>query len=360
MSALATAVSHSRTGHCALAVAASAAVLVALSACDPPFGIGQPTTLALERGSADTLTAAKSFEITGSYSESGDTRLPAPASGARTNAPPQTSTWTIDLQVTRPNTEHLVVSSADVKLEAVIIGSDAYFRGNQFLSLHMGSDPLSRNLVNAAGNAWWRGAAGQAPRLQDLTDGSSFRSTFLGTAVTQRSDHVPVDGQDAISLSGPRADVFIAAAAPYRLLRVHMKKGVVIDGISEADLRFNNFNQDFGIVAPTNVIDFSNLSTLPPIYTVVSVDVSACGSPCVVSAVVKNLGGLNGARAPSTITFTMTSTASGAVVGSCHAPVTPDVGYNATATVSCMIGNLGGQPENAATVTAVADNPGHA
>jgi hypothetical protein len=47
------------------------------------------------------------------------------------------------------------------------------------------------------------------------------------------------------------------------------------------------------------------------------------------------------------------------VLGTCEAPVTPDVGYNATTTVSCTM-SLSGQPENAAVVTATADNPGHA
>jgi hypothetical protein len=349
---------RSRSNLSLLAVVIGSVGLAALAACDLPAGLGQPTTRALESGAADTLTAAKSFEITGSYSESAAAAPQAPASAARQNLPPQATTWTIDVQVVRPGTEHMVVSAADVKLEAIVLGTDAYFRGNQFLSLHMGSDPLSRNLVKAAGNAWWKGAAGIVPRLPDFTVGSAFKSTFLGTAVTQRYDHVSVDGLDAINLSGPRADVFISTAAPYHLLRVHMKKGVVIDGVSDADLRFANFNRDFAIAAPSDVIDFSNLSTLPPVYSVESVDTSGCGSPCVVSAVLKNLGGATGARAPSTITFTMTSTASGTVIGTCQAQVTPDVGYNATTTVSCTIGSLSGEQANAAIVTAVADNPG--
>jgi len=341
-----------------LAVVIGSVGLAAFSGCDLPAGLGQPTTRALESGSADTLTAAKTFEVTGTYSESVDAAAPPPASGARANVPPQAMTWTIDLQVVRPSTEHLTITASDVKLEAIVLGTDAYFRGNQFLSLHMGSDPLSRNLVKAAGNAWWKGAAGIVPRLPDFTEGSAFRATFLGTAVTQRYDHVSVDGIDAINLSGPRADVFIAAAPPYHLLRVHMKKGAVVDGVSDADLRFGNFDRDFSIAAPSDVIDFSNLSTLPPVYSVESVDTSGCGSPCTVSAVLKNLGGATGARAPSTITFTMTSTATGSVIGTCQAQVVPDVGYNATTTVSCTIGSLSGDQASAAIVTAVADNPG--
>lgn len=302
-----------------------------------------------------SLDAAKSFRITGTYTDQ-STTLNAPASSARTN--PTGVRVTVDLQFARPFTEHVVVSAADVKLEAILVGDVAYFRGNQFLSQHMGSDALSRNLVRAAGNGWWKGAAGNAPRLPDLIQGRGFRSTFLGTSVTQRTDHQSVDGLDAVSLSGPRADVFIAAAPPFRVLRVRIKSGVVIDGISDGTLRFDSFDRDFQIAAPTDVIDFSNLSTLPPIYTVVSVDTSRCVSPCSVSALLRNLGGMSGAIAPSTITFTMTDSASGLPVGSCQANVQPDVGFNSTTTVGCTMAGVNGQQVDAATVTATADNPG--
>jgi hypothetical protein len=338
-------------------LAGGAVVLAALSACNLPFGLGQPTTRALENGAADILASAKSFEITGSYTETASQSNP-PASPASTNL--AGAHLTLDLQVVRPDTEHVVVNAADVKLEAIVLGEAAYFRGNQFLSQHMGNDPLSRNLVKAAGNAWWKSSTGNLPRLPNLIDGVNFRATFLGSAVTQRTDHVSVDGIDAVELSGPRADVFIAANSPHTLLRVHLKKGVVVDGISDGDFRFDKFDQDFRIAAPTDVIDFSNLSTLPPIYTVVSVDTTRCSSPCVVSALVKNLGGMSGAKAPSTITFTMSSSASGQVAGTCQAQVQPDVGYNSTTTVTCTISNVNSQLVNAATVTAAAENPGRA
>jgi hypothetical protein len=338
-------------------VVAGAAVLAALSACDPSFALGQPTTRALEDGAAASLDAAKSFRISGSYTDQATT-LTAPASSARTN--PAGARVGVDLEFVRPSTAHVVVSAADVKLEAIVLGSDAYFRGNQFLSQHMGSDPVSRNLVRVAGNAWWKGSAGEVSRLPDLTDGKSFRSTFLGTAVTQRTDHVSVNGLDAVELSGPRADVFIASNPPHRVLRLHIKNGVVVDGISDGDLRFDNFDRDFQIAAPSDVIDFSNLSTLPPIYTVVSVDTSGCGSPCAVSALLKNLGGMSGAQAPSTITFTMADSASQQVLGSCQVKVQPDVGFNSTTTVACTMPGLSGEQVNAANVTASADNPGRA
>jgi hypothetical protein len=331
--------SLSQAWHQARAGLVGAVVVASLSACNPPFGLDLPTTRSLESGATGTLVAADSFEITGSYSEG-------------------SNQWSIDLQLSRPGSKHVTVTTSDVKLEAILLGNTAYFRGQQFLSAHMGGDIVSRSFVKAAGNGWWKSSAGQVPQLTDLTDGNAFRSTFLGQAATQRTDHVSVDGIDAVELSGARGDVFITAQAPYRVLRVRLKHGVVVDGIRDADIRFVNYNNDFQIVAPGDVIDFSNLSTLPPIYTVVSVDTSGCASPCALSALVKNLGGTTGARAPSTITFTMTDTASRQVVGSCQAQVVPAVTYNATTTAMCSIDNVTATQSNAATVTATPDNPG--
>jgi hypothetical protein len=346
-----------------VAVAAGAAVLAALSACYAPFGIGQPSTRSLESGVVDALTAARSFEITGSYSEATPVCPSGQSTSTRVTCPVSAERWSIDLQVVRPAAEHVVVGRADLKLEAIIFSAPngantAYFRGNAYLSQHMGSDPASRNLVKAAGNAWWSGSAGPLPQLLEFTDGATFRSTFLGTNLSQRFDHVVVDGIEAVNLSGARGDVFVAAAAPHALLRLVVKRAATIDGISDADLRYVNFGQDFRIAAPTDVIDFSNLSTLPPIYTVVSVDASRCGSPCVVSALLKNLGGKVGAKAPSTITFTLTDPATKQTVGSCQVQVKPDVGYNASKTVSCTISVASGQQTNAAVVTASPENPG--
>lgn len=345
----------------ALAVAA-----LALSACDLPFGIGTPTTRALEGGVEASLDSSGSFEITGSYTQ---VQAPPPAplvSGARVTPPQAGAAWSIDLQVARSidvpvspqlAAEHLLLSTAGVKLEAIVLPTSAYFRGQDFLAEFLGGDPQSSQLLKAAGNAWWKGPGGLVPRLPDLTGGTAFRAAFLGSAVTSRRDHVTVDGLDTVELSGPRADVYIYSSPPYQLVRLVMHRGVTIDGIAGGDLHYSNFGKDFGIVVPSDVIDFSNLSTLPPIYTVVSVDTSRCMSPCVVSAVLKNLGGPTGAQAPSTVTFTLTDSATGATAGSCQATVTPDVGYNATTTVACTIA-LSGSPPNAATVTATPSNPG--
>ena len=316
-------------------VIAIVALLVATAACDP-FGL--PSTRSLESGAADMLSRARSYEISGTY-----------ASG--------TAQRKIDLQFARPSSRRLTVSDGTAQLEAIIVGNDAYFRGKDFLAAKLGSNPLAPGLVEAAGSAWWKDSVTLVPSLPDFMDGVTFRATFLGSAVTARTDHQTVAGVDAVELSGTRADVYIASAAPFHLLRVHLKPGVQVDGMTQADFTYSNAGKDFGIAAPTEVIDFTNLSTLPPIYTVEAVDTSACGSPCVVTARVRNLGGLTGAKGPSTINFTMRAPGGTTPIGSCSAIVQPDVGYNATTTASCTIA---GQAVNAAVITAVADNPGRA
>ena len=314
-------------------------MVAALSACDLPLGLGLPTTRSLERGAIASLAEATSLEIIGSYVEGKDP-------------------WSIDLKLVRPGSEQVTITNASLNLEAIILEKDAYFRGQQFLSTHMGKDAVSRSFVKSAGNGWWKGSAGHVPQLSDLTDDKAFSATFLGQAVTERIDHLTVDGVEAIDLSGPRADVFIAARAPFELLRLRLKPGAVIDGVHDADFRFLNYNSDFQIAAPADIIDFSNLSTLPPIYTVLSVDISGCASPCAVSALVKNLGGMTGAQAPSSVTFTLTDTASRQPVGSCQALVVPDVGYNATTTAACSIDTVAAGASNAIAVRASPENPG--
>lgn len=306
--------------------------VLALAACDP-FGL--PSTRALENGAVATLTSARSFEMAGTYAAGG-------------------STWSVDLEIAGVTGERIVASDGKDSVEAIVIGHAAYFRGRDFLAAHV-TDPRSKPLISAAGDAWWTGVATDLPGLPDLTAGEAFRSAFLGPAVATRTDHRTVGGVDAVELSGGRADVYIASTPPYELLRVHLRNGVTVDGITQADFVYRRVNADFGIAPPSPVIDFGNLSTLPPLYTVETVDISRCAATCAVTATVRNLGGGSGAAAPSTVTFTMTDAVSHTTLRSCTAVIQPDVGYNQTATVSCT---MPGAAVNAAVITAAATNPG--
>ena len=311
------------------------ALACVLGACDP-FGL--PSTRALENGAEAMLSPAASFEIAGTYTAAG-------------------SSWTVDLQLKRPDSVHIVAGDGAETVEAIVIGGDAYFRGRKFLERHL-TDPRSQGLVAAAGDSWWKGLGVALPRLPEFTeftDGAAFRAAFLGAAVSSRTDHQAVSGVDTVELSGARANVYIASAPPYRLMRIVVRSGVTVDGVTAADLVYSNAGADFGIRPPAAVLDFSNVSTLPPIYTVELVDTSRCASPCLVAASLRNLGGLAPAIGPSTITFTMSDPVSKQALGSCSATVQPDVGYNQTTLATCSIA---AQPVNAAVVTAEANNPG--
>ena len=309
-------------------VVALLAVVLALAACDP-FGL--PATRALEAGAAGMLGPNGSFEVAGGYTAGG-------------------GHWDLDLTVGGAHARHVLVTKRGETLEAIIVGSDAYYRGRQFLEKQLSGNPLGASLAQAAGNAWWKGTPSQAPTFPDFTDGATFRATFLGSAVTERNDHPSVPG--AIELSGARADVYISSAPPYPLVRLELKKGVAVDGVTDAVFEYRPSNVD--IAAPTDLIDFGNQSTLPPIYTVVSVDTTKCTSPCTVSATLKTLGGTAPAQKPAQVDFVIRSAGStSATLGSCVAVVQQNVGFNSTTTVSCTID---AQAQNGAEITATPEN----
>ena len=312
-------------------------LLVAASgACAVPFNLDQPTTRSLEAGVEAALTTSRSFELAGSFVEGG-------------------TRWDADLELFAGGTEQVSLDGGGVQLEAILLGGTAYFRGRRFLSDHL--DAGLAAAVDAAGDAWWAAPAGEVPRLPDLTSGGDFRSTFLGAALDRRTDHLSEGGVDAVELSGPRADVFVAAAPPHRPLRIRLTTGISVDGISAAALTYSHFDDLAPPQRPAQVIDFSDLSTLPPLYTVAAVDTSGCGSPCRVRADLRNLGGRQPAVAPSSVTFTLTGR-SGAVLGGCRAVVAPDVGYNATTEADCTISGLAAADLQGAVVTATPTNPG--
>ncbi len=316
------------------------AVAILASACELPLGLGLPTTRELENGAIAALTSARSLEVAGSYQE---------LSGR----------WDLDVQIARPAI-HVVASKDGVPLEAILIGKDGYFRGQELLAEQLNGDAASRSLATAAGNGWWKGLLPSPPDLADFTDAAKVRATFINAGLDARRDQVVDHGVQTVLLSGPRADVYIREAAPHELLRLRMHAGTTVAGISRADLLYSHYGTDFKIAPPSEVINFADLSTLAPIYTVLAVDASGCGSTCLVQAALKNLGGRIGAKAPSTITFEMTDLVSGAVIGSCKGTVAPDVDYNATTTVSCTIVPATGVDFGAAKVTATPNNPGHA
>ncbi len=117
----------------------SGAVL-ALSACDLPFGIGSPTTRALENGAAASLEQ-RTFEITGVYTQTVVAPPPPIVSGARVSAPAVGTRWSIDLQFSNQLlARRMLVSNSNLKLDAIVLPSAAYFSGQAFLLQFLGGD----------------------------------------------------------------------------------------------------------------------------------------------------------------------------------------------------------------------------
>ena len=137
-----------------------------------------------------------------------------------------------------------------------------------------------------------------------------------------------------------------------------------VQGISKVDMKFTSYGKDFALAAPNNVFDFDDPTTWPPRYQVDAVhqqeaSAGSCGDPCVLSADVENTGGLNGAAAPSTVTFVLTASDQSSL-GSCKATIQPDRPHGQKFTVSCSIQtsawtNYAGDYKYGAT----ADNPAY-
>src|SRR5438270_1964882 len=320
---------------------AAAAMTLLVAGCDLPLGLGFATTRELEDAALGRLASARSFEVSGSYFELGEH-------------------WVIDVQVARPHAKHVLVERNGVRLEAILIGAATYFRSQQILTQVLGGDQASKNLAQAVGNAWWTGLPATGSSPFDFTDPAELKAGLINSGLVNRRDRVPANGVQTAELSGPRADAFIAEAAPHELIRLRMRPGAVLEGIEKGDIIYSHYGANFKITPPTSVINFADLTTLPPDYTVLSVDISGCGSPCLVQATLKNLGGRNGAKAPSTVSFQMSDLISGRAIGGCTGTVTPDVDYNATTTVSCTIAEAAGADFAGAKVTATPNNPGHA
>ena len=320
---------------------AAGALLLALvlAACSAPFGLDQPTTRSLEDGVASALSSARSLEIKGGYEE---------ASVA----------WKLDLQLQRGGVEHVTLDAGGAGLEAILVGGDAYFRGRQFLAAHVATGARSRQLVEAAGDSWWKGLPAELPKLPEFTDGGAFRAAFLGSALNRRADGASAAGTAAVELSGPRADVWVQAAPPHHPLRVRLRPGVTVDGLQAVDFSYGEFDQVPAIGRPAGVVDFANAATLPPLYSVVAVDTSGCADPCIVAARLQNLGGLQPAAGPSLVTFQASDAVSGARLGSCAVKVIPDVPFTQTTTVRCTMAGPGGLDLNGAVVKATVANPG--
>jgi hypothetical protein len=297
---------------------ATCAAALSLASCGLPFGIGRPSTADLENGAAAYLTKAKSFEMAGSFTRGSDT-------------------FKLDVQFTTPSTLHEDVTKNGVQVELIQAGGKVYYRGAEFVAGEVGSDASGKTLAKAIGNRWFTSEDATPIDTSSILDANKVKANFLTTIASTRHDDVKFKDENTAELTAFDVIVNITESSPYRVVRVRSIKGKTVDGNTDADIAVSNYNKDFGIQAPSDVFDVDDMSTWPPLYTVIDVSNARCSVPCTLSAVLQNQGGLTGAPAPSSVTFTLKNHSNGSLLGSCKATISPDVAHGSKVTKSCTI-----------------------
>ncbi|TMC09336.1 MAG: hypothetical protein E6J30_04230 [Chloroflexi bacterium] len=322
----------------------SAAALV-IAACGLPFGLGRASTSQLENGAADNLAKAKSVEAKGTFTQ--DTTL-----------------YKFDTKYVAPATEDVQVTQGSLSYEALQINGKIYFKGSGYLESQITDPTEARQLAKVVGDRWYTSKNAQPVDTSAITDANKVKANFLSTIADKRTDDVVVDGQKTAELTLSDFILNITEDSPYRLVRLRSANSKTVQGISKVDMKFTSYGKDFALAAPNNVFDFDDPTTWPPRYQVDAVhqqeaSAGSCGDPCVLSADVENTGGLNGAAAPSTVTFVLTASDQSSL-GSCKATIQPDRPHGQKFTVSCSIQtsawtNYAGDYKYGAT----ADNPAY-
>lgn len=294
-----------------------------LAACDLPFGIGQASTSQLINGAADNLANASGFELGGKFTTGGDR-------------------YSMDVQYEHSGAAHTDITKGTTHLEVLQVNGKAYYRGKDYIVGVAGSDTFGQALARAVGDRWFTSKNATPLDMSAFTDANKVKANFLNTLNMNRKDHVTVSGQDTAELSDSDTILNITESSPYRLLRLRTQPNKTVQEVSDVDFGFSNYGKDFKIAEPTDIWQMDDPSTWPPYYVVTVINLNGCnGDPCTVQATVQNSGGAGTAPAPSTVTFTLTNDADSSVLGTCQAPIQPNIGNGQSKNVSCQVTGSG-------------------
>lgn len=321
------------------AVAIGASCLL-VAACNLPFvGPSLASTSQLINGAGDSLAKASGFEMTGAFDDT-------------------TGTYTMDLQYTAPTTAHMVMTQNGLQIEVIQTNGKLYYRGKDFIAGQVGSNAGAQKILRAVGDRWFTSKSATPIDMSGFTDAAKVKANFLTSLTVARKDNVNSGGQMTAELSADSYVLNITESSPHQLVYMRTTAGKTVSNISNAKLAFTNYNKSFGTLAPGNVFDLDDATTWPPLYTAVSVENSQCNDPCVLSAVLRNDGGLAGASAPSTVTFSLLDDNNNAL-GSCKVTISPDIANGKQVTESCSISSAAWTNYAGSTYQyeAVPDNP---
>ena len=323
-----------------LLVVVSAGLLAA--GCGLPFGGPTlPTTAELINGAADGFGKATGLEVQGSFTQG-------------------TDNYTIDMQITPPSNAHITMTQNSLQIEANQVNGKVYYRGKAFVASVLGTSSSGQQIAKAVGGRWFTSRGATPIDVSGFTDASKVKANFLNTLTVKRKDNVTVNGVNTAELTADDYVLNISEASPHRLVYLTTVAGKSVQQLTNAKLGFSNYNKDFALQTPTNVFDVDDKTTWPPEYFRVSISNSKCSDPCILSAVFQNDGGLTGATAPSTVTFTLTNKADNSLIGSCKVTIQPDVANGQKVTESCSISNAAWTNFSGTYVyNAVVDNPSY-
>ena len=302
-----------------LQIAALATAGLMLVGCSlPTLGKKPPTTADLINKAADNFAAATSLEVSGTFVNGADT-------------------YEFDEQLALPNNAYVNLTLNGVQTEVVQRDGKLYFRGSQFVVAHLGTaSAFATQVAHAIGERWWTGKSAKAVfDLSQMAELGNIKTNFFTTLGVKRKDNVSHKGVLTAELSQDGYVFNITEAAPYEIVFIHIPPGKTLGSLSDAQLELSNYNKVFDMPIPSDVFDIDDHSTWPPLYYAVSISAARCNYPCVLSGVFQNDGGVAGAPAPSTVTFTLTS-ARGSL-GSCKVAIRPDVANGRRVTKSCSI-----------------------
>lgn len=304
-------------------------------------GQSLPSTSELVNGAADGFGKATGLEITGTFVEN-------------------SFNYTVDMQVTPPNTAHLTMTQNTLHIESEQVNGKVFYRGKEFVASVLGTTPEDKQIANAVGDRWFTSKDATPIDVSGFSDATKVKANFLNTLSVTRKDNVTANGVMTAELTGADYILNITEASPHRLVQLRTAQGKTVQEMTDATLAFGNYDKDFAIQTPTNVFDVDDHATWPPRYIRTSITNSGCKDPCILSAVFQNDGGMTGAPAPSTIAFTLTNKADGSSLGSCNATISTDIENGKKVTVNCSISGAAWTNFNGTYIyNAVADNPAY-
>ena len=285
-------------------------------------GLGRASTSDLINGAAYELAHATGLELEGAFTK-------------------DKTDMSVDIQTNPPHSAHITASKQEpnsqaIQVEMIQIDQKDYYRSVDLARVAAAASASAELVAHMVGGRWFTYKATPLDLGVSANTGD-IKASFLTDLSVARKDDVDVGGQGTAELSTGNYLINITEAAPHRLVFLRTAAGKTVKGLSLVHMLLRDYNKDFAIKAPTIAVDLDDPASWPPLYSVLSVENSRCGTPCTLSAQIKNLGGGGAATEPSTLTFEVINSATKQVLGSCAVTIRPDLAHNQTATERCTI-----------------------